>query len=87
MFVQNAVPMTNGKLMSAGSSITYFVMSLVTLLFLYACHEIASYMILQYHFVITLLYSLVIIALGITCLIVDLISASDDVNTFWQLMS
>ena len=44
MFLFNAVPMTNGILMSAGASVTYFVMSGVTLIFLYECHEAAAYM-------------------------------------------
>jgi hypothetical protein len=44
MFLFNAVPMTNGILMSAGASVTYFVMSIVTLIFLYECHEAAAYM-------------------------------------------
>lgn len=39
MFYFTAVPMTNGILMSTGSSVAYFVLSILTLLFLYECHE------------------------------------------------
>jgi hypothetical protein len=46
MFIKNAVPMTNGIDMSVGSSITYFIMSLLTLVFLYGCHEAATYMVI-----------------------------------------
>lgn len=87
MFVKNAVPMTNGILMSKGSSITYFVMSLVTLFYLYACHEAASYMLLKYHFAFTLLYGLIVLALGIVCFIVDYGGASQDSITIWGTMS
>lgn len=71
MFVQNAVPMTNNILMSTTSSITYFVMSLITLVFLYGFHEAASYMLLEYYPVITFIYSVVLILLGIICTAVD----------------
>lgn len=87
MFVKNAVPMTNGILMSQGSSITYFIMSLVTLLYLYACHEAASYMLLKYHFAFTLLYGLVVLTLGILCFIFDYGGASQDSKAIWGTMS
>ena len=56
----NAVPMTNDILMSSSASITYFVMSLVTLIYLFACHECASYMVLQYTFGFVCLYGAVL---------------------------
>ena len=46
LMLRNIVPMTNDILMSSASSVTYFVMSLITLLFLFASHECASYMVL-----------------------------------------
>ena len=66
MIFRNAVPMTNGILMATGSSVTYFVMSMITLLFLFACHECASYMVLQYHGFIVAFYGLLVLALGMS---------------------
>jgi hypothetical protein len=87
MFVQNAVPMTNGILMSTTSSITYFVMSIITLFFLFGCHEAASYMLLRYHPFITLFYGLVLLTLGIVCMAIDGGGASADASTIWATMS
>jgi hypothetical protein len=87
MFVQNAVPMTNGILMSRASSITYFVMSIITLIFLFGCHEAASYMLLRYHPYITFFYGLVLLALGIVCMIIDVGGASADADIIWATMS
>ena len=82
--LRNAVPMTNDILMSSGSSVTYFVMSLITLIFLFACHECASYMVLQYHFCIVLFYGLLILSLGISCLSVDLVKAPEAAKEIWN---
>jgi uncharacterized membrane protein len=87
MFVQNAVPMTNNILMSTGSSITYFVMSLVTLVFLYGFHEAASYMLLEYYPIITFFYSIVLIMLGILCTVIDVGGAQADAVSKWNTMS
>jgi hypothetical protein len=80
----NAVPMTNDILMSSSSSITYFVMSLITLIYLFACHECASYMVLQYHFGFVFLYGAVILALGIVTLVRDLKDVTDDTKTIYD---
>jgi len=87
MFVQNAVPMTNGILMSKASSITYFVMSIVTLIFLFGCHEAASYMLLRYHPFITFFYGVVLLALGVVCMAIDVGGASADADAIWATMS
>lgn len=87
MFVQNAVPLTNGILMSSASSITYFVMSILTMFFLFACHEVASYMLLTYHHIITLLYALIVLALGIVCMIIDLGGANAAAIEVWKTLS
>ena len=79
MFLFNAVPMTNGILMSAGASVTYFVMSFVTLIFLYECHEAAAYMwALQAQFILTLVYGLAVLILGIVCAAIDVGGAAAD---------
>ena len=70
--LRNAVPMTDGILMNAASSVTYFVLSLISLIFLYANHEAVSYMVLNYWGIVALLYGLLILSLGIVCLAVDL---------------
>ena len=87
MMLFNAVPMTNGILMSTGSSITYFVMAIVTLLFLYECHEAASYMLLQYQGFLVLFYGLVILVLGIVCAAIDVGGASEATNAIWVSLS
>ena len=65
LMLNNAVPMTDGILMNKNFSVTYFVMSLVTLLFLYANHEAVSYMVLDYWGAFSLIYGLAIFLIGI----------------------
>lgn len=65
MMLRNAVPMTDGILMNKGFSVTYFVMSLVNLLFLYANHEAVSYMVLDYWGIFSFIYGLAIFLIGI----------------------
>ena len=80
----NAVPMTNDILMSSSASITYFVMSLVTLIYLFACHECASYMVLQYHFIFVFLYGAVLLTIGIVTLVRDLKDVTDDTKVIYD---
>ena len=87
MFFRNAVPLTNDILMSNASSITYFVMSIITLFFLYGCHEAASYMLLMYHPIITSLYGTLLLVLGIVCTAVDVGGANAAAKTKWETMS
>lgn len=87
MLFRNAVPLTDGILMSTASSITYFVMSIVTLLFLYGCHEAASYMLLTYQFRILIVYSVIILTLGIVCMIIDVGGANEAAKEIWAILS
>ena len=64
--------MIDGILMNAASSVTYFVMSLISLIFLYANHEAVSYMVLDYWGFVAGLYGLIILVLGVLCLAFDL---------------
>lgn len=57
--------MTDGILMNKGFSVTYFVMSLVNLLFLYANHEAVTYMVLDYWGLFSFIYGLAIFLIGI----------------------
>jgi hypothetical protein len=82
--LRNIVPMSNGILMSQTSSITYFVMSFITLLVLFACHECASYMVLQYHVYLVGFYGLLVTALGISCTVVDLVTAPAAAAELWK---
>jgi hypothetical protein len=79
--------MTNGILMDAGSSITYFVMSLITTIFLYANHEAVSYMVLDYWNIFTLIYGLLILAFGTTLLFKDLTNNADKSIVIWDKLS
>ena len=83
----NAVPMTDGILMNAASSVTYFVMSLISLIFLYANHEAVSYMVLDYWGFFALTYALIILTLGIVCLAVDLSNILSESNDIWDTLS
>lgn len=87
MFVRNAVPLATGILMSTASSVTYFVMSLATLAFLFGCHEAASYMLLRYQPLVLLGYGLVILALGSVCMATDVGGASGAAEEIWKTMS
>ena len=87
MFLRNAVPMTNDILMSNASSITYFIMSIVTLIFLKGCHEASSYMLLMYYPIITLVYGLILLILGIVCTAVDVGGANAAATEKWATLS
>lgn len=87
MFIRNAVPLTTGILMSSASSVTYFVMSIITLLFLYACHEAASYMIIKYTPFIILFYAILILILGIVCMAIDVGGANQAAQDIWPTLS
>jgi ABC-type nickel/cobalt efflux system permease component RcnA len=87
MLFKNAVPLSNGILLSTTTSITYFVMSIVTLFFLYGCHEATSYMLLKYTPQIIVFYGAVLLAMGIVCLIIDVGGAQIAVDAKWKVMS
>ena len=73
--------------MSTASSVTYFVMSIVSLFFLYGCHEAASYMLLKYTPFIILLYGVTILTLGIVCMAIDVGGANQAAQDIWKTMS
>lgn len=87
MFVQNAVPLTNGILMSVGSSITYFILSILTLLVLFACHEFASYMILKWTPFFVLFYGFLVMLLGILVMAIEGAGAEQAAQKMWGSMS
>lgn len=62
-------------------------MSLVTLVFLFACHEAATYMVLQYHFIIVMLYGIILLTLDIYLWVVDLGNSRDDAKAVYEKLS
>jgi hypothetical protein len=69
--LKNAVPQINGIAIPVGASITYFVLSLVTLIFLYLQYEVVNYGYRNGLFcwrIFAPLYGLLLIALGIAVL-------------------
>ena len=84
MMMRNVVPITNNILISSGISVTFFVMSLVTLIFHFICHEAASYMVLKHHWWIMILYGAAILALGISCLVVGNKDSGDQSTQIWN---
>ena len=85
--LKNAVPMTDGILMNKASSVTYFVMSLVSLIFLYANHEAVSYMVLDVWGIVALVYALIILSLGVVCLVVDMKNILLTSADIWETLS
>lgn len=80
----NAVPMTNDILMSSVGSITYFVMSIITLFCLLAIYECAQYMVLRYTFGFVCLYGAIILTIGIVTLVRDLKDVKDDTKEIFD---
>jgi len=70
MFLRNAVPMTNGIQINAGVSICYFIMSILTLLFLCYSHQAASQMVIRYQGIVLLFW-------GILCLVLTIIGITE----------
>jgi len=87
MLFKGAVPLTNGILLSSTTSITYFVMSIITLFFLYGCHEATSYMILKHSPKIIGFYGLILLILGIVVMAVDVGGVDAAANAKWAEMS
>ena len=85
MLFKNAVPLTNDILMSTSYSITYFVMSIITLFFLYFCHEVASSMYLKWQGNLFIaFYGISILGIGAGCMAED---ATAMANERWGKMS
>ena len=89
-FAQNAVPQTNNIAVSTGASITYFVLSFATLALLFCTYEIVNYgqrQLMMFLRVISILYGLALIVLGIILLAVELGSMAETCSTIWVKMS
>ena len=84
------MPSTNGILLSAGSSVTYFFFSLVSLVAClghYQTVEFGIRSVLLYSRVCTLLYGILLVTLGLVTFIVELSGLSGAVETSWAGMS
>ena len=89
-FAQNAVPQTNNIAVSTGASITYFVLSFVTLALLFCTYEIVNYgqrQLMMFLRIISMLYGLALIVLGIILLAIELGSMAETCSTIWVKMS
>ena len=89
-FAQNAVPQTNNIAVSTGASITYFVLSFVTLALVFCTYEIVNYgqrQLMMFWRFISMLYGLALIVLGIILLIMELAAMADTCSTIWGKMS
>ena len=76
--------------MSTGASITYFVLSFATLALLFCTYEIVNYgqrQLMMFLRVISILYGLALIVLGIILLAVELGSMAETCSTIWVKMS
>lgn len=84
------MPSTNGILLSAGSSVSYFFFSLVSLLAC-LCHyqtvEFGIRSVLLYSRVCTLLYGVLLMGLGLITFVVELSGLAGAVETSWAGMS
>ncbi|TNV78195.1 hypothetical protein FGO68_gene8390 [Halteria grandinella] len=89
-FAQNAVPQTNNIAISSGASLTYFILSFVTLGFLYCQYEIVTYgyrSVLVWWRLISLLYGLALVILGAILLGSELGSIETVCGEVWAKMS
>ena len=89
-FAQNAVPQTNNIAVSTGASITYFVLSFVTLALLFCTYEIVNYgqrQLMMFWRIMSLLYGLALIVLGIVLLAIELGSMAETCSSIWVKMS
>ena len=84
------MPQTNNIAVSTGASLTYFILSFVTLALMFCTYEIVNYgqrSLMMYWRVISALYGLALIILGIILLIMELASMSDTCTTIWGTLS
>jgi hypothetical protein len=66
-FAQNAVPQTNDIAIGSGASLTYFILSFVTLGLLFCSYEVVSYgyrSLLMWWRAISILYGIALLILG-----------------------
>lgn len=84
------MPQTNNIAVSTGASITYFVLTFVTLALLFCTYEIVSYgqrQLMMFWRIISALYGLALIVLGIILLIIELASMVETCSEIWVKMS
>ncbi len=89
-FLKNAVPQINGVAIPVGASITYFILSLVTLLFLYLQYEVVNYGNKSGIFcwrIMAPLYGISLIILGAAVMAAELPKNGNTVLTKWGAMS
>jgi hypothetical protein len=89
-FLKNAVPQINGVAIPVGASIAYFILSLVTLVFLYLQYEVVNYGNRSGIFcwrIMAPLYGLSLIALGVAVMAAELPTNGNTVLTKWDAMS
>lgn len=90
MFIQNCVPQTNGILLNAGISITYFILSLVSLATLFGAFETVSYglkSIIMWTRITILIYGLLLMVMGVLVFALELPKMEERVTTSWSGMS
>lgn len=90
MFVQNCTPQVNGILLSAEISITYFVLSLISLLTLVGAVEAVSYGMKSLIFwwrIILLVYGAILFILAIVIFVVEVQRLEKSVQESWSAMS
>ena len=89
-FVFNCVPQTNGILLGAGTSVAYFVLSLLSLLGLASSYFAVAdglKQIVWWAALSKLLYGLVLLILGIVVLAVESSQLKENVTNSWKAMS
>lgn len=88
LMLRNAVPMTDGILMNSRSSVSYFVIALINLIFLYANHEAISYMVLDIWYCVSMFYGICVLSHGITIIAVDSgVNKLANANNIWANLS
>ena len=87
MFLKNAVPITTNIHIGSGISLTYFIMSLITLIFLFATHEGASNIVVGYQPICCAFYGLTLLIMVIIGAINDLGTAEADAEKVYKTLS
>jgi len=89
-FLKNSVPQINGILVSIATSITYFILSLLTLFFLYMQYEVVNYGYRSGLFcwrIFAPIYGIILLILGIVLIAVDLPKNGEASANKWAVMS
>lgn len=89
-FIKNCVPRQDGILIGAGISITYIVLSLISLVLLFGIYETVSYgikSVMYWTKIGCLLYGITITILGILIFVLDVPAIPGNVILSWTAMS